>query len=121
VVEPGDVYLIPAGSELTMRDGKLCLKAFDDPRGFRRPIDTFLRSLAAERGANCAAVILSGTGSDENDLIRATLEGTLSGMIIPEYEPNGFRCVIELPFSRLNQGETTDELARPIQVEDPLR
>ena len=74
VVQPGHAYVIPPGKSLTIRDAELLLKSFDEPRGIRRPIDDFLFSLAYDQGPNSAAVILSGTGSDGADGLRAIKE-----------------------------------------------
>jgi two-component system CheB/CheR fusion protein len=63
-VRPGNIYLIPPGSSLTLEGNRLRLQAFDSPRGLRRPIDRFLVSLAQSAGANATGIILSGTGSD---------------------------------------------------------
>ena len=66
-VEPGHIYLIPPGYEMELRDGHLRLEEFKSPRGLRRPIDRFFRSLARECGESAVAVVLSGTGSDGAD------------------------------------------------------
>jgi two-component system CheB/CheR fusion protein len=63
-VEPGSIYLLPPGFEMTITNGHLKLEEFESPRGLRRPIDRFFRSLAKDCGENAIAVILSGTGSD---------------------------------------------------------
>lgn len=73
-LEAGALHLIPPGAELTMKDGALHLASFDAPRGLRRPIDVFFESLAADMGSDCAAVVLSGTGSDGALGIRAVKE-----------------------------------------------
>ena len=54
-VEPGHIYLIPPGYEMELRDGHLRLEEFKSPRGLRRPIDRFFRSLArAQRDTGAA-------------------------------------------------------------------
>lgn len=65
--KPGHIYLIPPGFEMEIHRFKLKLKRFDSPRGLRRPIDTFFKSLAASHAENGVAVILSGTGSDGSE------------------------------------------------------
>lgn len=67
VMEPGSIYLIPPGYEMEMRGNRLFLEEFKSPRGLRRPIDHFFRSMAQECGENAIAVVLSGTGSDGAD------------------------------------------------------
>ncbi|WP_265500997.1 chemotaxis protein CheB [Paracoccus beibuensis] len=83
-LQAGHVYTIPPGSRMLIRDGLLRLTDFDQPRGLRRPIDDFFESLAEDRGASAACVILSGTGAD----------GTLGLRAIKE---NGGMCVVQEP------------------------
>lgn len=72
-VEPGHVYVIPPDAALTLKDGHL-LTARPGNGGPRSPVDGFLTSLAADRGENAACVILSGTGSDGTQGLRAIKE-----------------------------------------------
>src|SRR5215831_5825311 len=62
-VRADHVYVIPPNSEMTISRGvlQLATRAQGLPH---MPIDTFLRSLAADQGANAIGVILSGTASD---------------------------------------------------------
>lgn len=71
---PGHVYTIPPGARMLVEGGRLKLTEFDQPRGLRRPIDDFLESLALDRGASAACVILSGTGADGTLGLRAIKE-----------------------------------------------
>ena len=73
-VEPGNIYLIAPGDSLTVADGVLHTEDFAKPRGRRRPIDQFFESLADNSGSNAVAVVLSGTGSDGSNGIRAIKE-----------------------------------------------
>ncbi|MBJ3761406.1 PAS domain-containing protein [Maribius pontilimi] len=73
-LEPNHVYVIPPGHGLAIEDGVLQLTEFTDPRGMRRPIDDFLESLAHDKGAQSACVILSGTGADGSRGMRAIME-----------------------------------------------
>jgi two-component system CheB/CheR fusion protein len=61
-VQPDHVYVIPPGMSMELRSGALRLSA----AGVHplKPVDRFLRSLAAERQAAAIGVILSGAGSD---------------------------------------------------------
>ena len=61
-VEINHVYVIAPGVSLSISDGRLLA----EPRGPGRklPIDSFLRSLAQDKGSNAIGVILSGTASD---------------------------------------------------------
>jgi two-component system CheB/CheR fusion protein len=73
-IEPNNVYLIPPNASLTIENARLRLSEFLEPRGFRRPIDVFFRSLAADQGTNAACVVLSGTGGDGSEGLRAVKE-----------------------------------------------
>ena len=73
-LDGGNVYLIPPGKALTMSDNVLHTMDFDTPRGRRRPIDRFFETLAADKGANAIAIVMSGTGSDGSVGIRAVKE-----------------------------------------------
>ena len=70
-IEEGAVHIIPPGAALTVDGYTLHLEKFDEPRGLRRPIDVFFDSLADQHGSNCVGVILSGTGSDGMNGMRA--------------------------------------------------
>src|SRR5262245_34970591 len=63
-VEPDHIYVIPPASDLSLTDGHLDLSQRKEARGQHRPIDSFLRSLAEERGHKAIGVILSGSATD---------------------------------------------------------
>jgi two-component system CheB/CheR fusion protein len=63
-VEPNRVYVIPPNHSLALAEGRLQLLARTEVRGQARPIDHFMRSLAAEHGHKSIGVVLSGTASD---------------------------------------------------------
>ena len=73
-IEQDNIYVIPPGHGLAVKDGVLHLTEFKDPRGMRRPIDDFFESLAIDRGARSGCVILSGTGADGSRGMRAIKE-----------------------------------------------
>jgi two-component system CheB/CheR fusion protein len=73
-IEPNRVYLIPPNASLMIEKARLRLSHFAEPRGFRRPIDVFFRSLAADQGPNAACIVLSGTGGDGSEGLRAVKE-----------------------------------------------
>ncbi len=63
LLEGGHVYVIPAGSMMTVSDSRLRLT----PRpatGITLPIDVFFESLAVEAPTRAVGIVLSGTGSD---------------------------------------------------------
>jgi len=70
-VEANRVYIIPPNRDIALYHGVLQLSAPDQPRGHRMPIDTFLRSLAEDRGDQAIGIILSGTGTDGTLGLRA--------------------------------------------------
>ncbi len=62
-IEPDHVYVTPPAKEIAIFKGGIQL--LDMLRkSVSHPIDSFLRSLAQDKGHHAAAVILSGTGSD---------------------------------------------------------
>jgi two-component system CheB/CheR fusion protein len=63
-VEPNHVYIIPSNTLMSVALGVLKLEPRPEERGAPRPIDYFLRSLAADRKAAAIGVILSGADSD---------------------------------------------------------
>jgi two-component system CheB/CheR fusion protein len=63
-VEPNRVYVAPPEPIMTLEGGVLRLRSRVEPRGRHRPIDGFLRILAADQGSRAIGVILSGTASD---------------------------------------------------------
>jgi two-component system CheB/CheR fusion protein len=85
-VEPDRVYVIPPNKDLSILHGILHLLAPAEPRGLRLPIDSFLKSLAADQQSRSIGVILSGMGSD----------GTLGLAAIKE---QGGACFVEAPTS----------------------
>jgi two-component system, chemotaxis family, CheB/CheR fusion protein len=63
-VLPDHVYVIPPNATLTVAEGRLRVTKPAPSRENRRPIDTFMFSLAQDQGENAVCVILSGSGSD---------------------------------------------------------
>jgi two-component system CheB/CheR fusion protein len=88
-VEPNHVYVIPPNRDLAIFHGRLQLSEQEKAQGVRMPIDSFLRSLAAEdQGDRAVAVILSGTGSDGTLGVRAL---QAAGGLIFVQDPNDAR------------------------------
>lgn len=64
-VEANAIYLIPARNDMVMMNGRLYLNSVENSKfSPHHPIDTFLNSLAQDRGNKSIAIILSGAGSD---------------------------------------------------------
>ncbi len=73
-LERNTVYLIPPKFNMEVRDGKLVLHEYVQTHVINHPIDIFFRSLAREYESHAVAVVLSGTGSDGTNGIRAVKE-----------------------------------------------
>ncbi|MFH1135107.1 MAG: chemotaxis protein CheB [Pseudomonadota bacterium] len=71
VVRPNCAYIIPPNRDMAFLNGALQLLEPSAPRGQRLPIDFFFRSLAQDQHERAIAVVLSGTGSDGSQGVRA--------------------------------------------------
>jgi two-component system CheB/CheR fusion protein len=69
--EANHVYVMPPGVEMAMGDGRLIVEAGQNMPRTHRSIDLFLRSLAEEEQSRAIGVILSGSGSDGTEGLRA--------------------------------------------------
>ncbi|WP_141734430.1 chemotaxis protein CheB [Oligoflexus tunisiensis] len=65
------IYVTPPNHDVIIRDGELCLVDAPDRISPKPSIDRFFSSLAEELGENCGGIILSGTGSDGAQGIKA--------------------------------------------------
>ena len=72
-VEPDTVYLIPPKKFMTIKQGRLILSDYA-PGTLNHPIDVFFASLAEEKKEHSIAVVLSGTGSDGTNGVKAIKE-----------------------------------------------
>lgn len=72
-VEPNHVYIVPPNRDMAIFHGNLQLSLPDVPHGQRMPINAFLRSLAGDQGGRAVGIILSGTGTDGSQGLRAIL------------------------------------------------
>jgi two-component system CheB/CheR fusion protein len=78
-VLPGHVYVIPPKRGMTISEGTLKLREVPQGRP-HLPIDIFFDSMANDMGDKSVAVVLSGTGSDGSQGIRAVKEA--GGMVM---------------------------------------
>lgn len=69
-VAPDQVVVIPEDATLMLDGDQLRVEHPAPPRPLRTPIDTFLSSVARERGDAAIGVILSGAGSDGTEGVR---------------------------------------------------
>ncbi|MEM7779648.1 MAG: CheR family methyltransferase [Pseudomonadota bacterium] len=84
-IEVDCLHVIPPGSSLRIENGRFKLDPFSEPRGLRRPIDSFFRSLAQVQADKAACVVLSGTGADGTAGLRSIKEfGGVSAVQSPE-------------------------------------
>ena len=70
-VEPNCAYIIPPNRDMAFLNGTLQLMEPAAPRGQRLPIDFFFRSLALDQRERAIGIVLSGTGSDGTQGVRA--------------------------------------------------
>ena len=71
VVRPNCAYIIPPNHDMAFLNGALQLLEPSAPRGQRLPIDFFFRSLAQDQHERAICIVLSGTGSDGTQGVRA--------------------------------------------------
>lgn len=84
-IGPDQIYLIPAGYELSISDYKFEVTKLTDTAGPTFVIDKFLHTLGNSAGTNSIGIILSGTGSDGSRGIRTVKE---SGGLVIVQEPD---------------------------------
>ena len=82
VVQPNCAYIIPPNCDMAFLNGALQLLAPAAPRGQRLPIDFFFRSLAQDQQERAIGIVLSGTGSDGTQGVRA-IKGA-GGMVMAQ-------------------------------------
>ncbi|HPS91158.1 MAG TPA: chemotaxis protein CheB [Methanothrix sp.] len=82
VVQPNCAYIIPPNRDMAFFNGTLQLMEPAAPRGQRLPIDFFFRSLSQDQHERAIGIVLSGTGSDGTQGVRA-IKGE-GGMIIAQ-------------------------------------
>ena len=70
-VKPNCAYIIPPNRDMAFINGTLQLLEPAAPRGQRLPIDFFFRSLALDQHERAICIVLSGTGSDGTQGVRA--------------------------------------------------
>ncbi len=80
-IEPDHVYLIPPKKTMTVKGNALELSDYA-PGMLNHPIDIFFTSLAEERREHSIVVVLSGTGSDGTNGVKAVKEH--GGLVIAQ-------------------------------------
>ncbi len=83
--QPNCVYIIPPNRDMAFLHGKLHLMEPSAPRGLRLPIDFFFRSLAQDQHERAIGIVLSGTGTDGTQGLKAIKgEGGMAMAQAPE-------------------------------------
>ncbi|QYE33496.1 response regulator (plasmid) [Polymorphobacter sp. PAMC 29334] len=100
-VERDHIYLIPPGTYLAVIRGRLKLSPPTVRHGARMPFDFLLNALAADPSSRCAAIILSGTGSDGSLGLQAI---RASGGLIIAQDP-GEAAYDGMPQSAIDTGD----------------
>lgn len=105
-VEPDCLYIIPPNHDLEFLHGRLKLLDPAEPRGQRLPIDSFFRSLALDLRECAIGIVLSGTGGDGTQGVRAIKAegGMVMAQMIASSEFDG------MPRSALGTGLVDYEL-----------
>jgi two-component system CheB/CheR fusion protein len=109
------VYVIPPNTGMTMTRGVFHLTSRDRTHGQQTVIDTFLRSLAADRGNKAIGVILSGGDADGTLGLQAIKEK--GGITFAQSE--GSAGVKEMPSSAIAAGHV-DFILPPIEIAEAL-
>ena len=113
-VLPNCVYLIPPKNNMILKEGRLYLQEYVHS-GVNHPIDIFFISLAEEMRGHSIAVVLSGTGSDGTNGIKAIKEQ--GGLVIAQ-DPSSAKFD-GMPKSALNTG-LVDFALTPQQIADEI-
>lgn len=113
-VEPDTVYLIPPKKNMTIENGRLLLTDYVHG-SINHPIDIFFNSLAEERRDRALAVILSGTGSDGTNGIKAIKE---HGGFVLVQEPTSAKFD-GMPRNAINTG-LADAILPPGQLAEEI-
>ncbi|MGV3503906.1 MAG: CheR family methyltransferase [Adhaeribacter sp.] len=84
VLEENCVYYLPAGKQVTLQQNQLHLENRHSDSPLNRTIDTFFKSLAADKGPRAIGIVLSGTGSDGTEGI---IEIKKAGGLVIAHDP----------------------------------
>ncbi|MGH9339516.1 MAG: chemotaxis protein CheB [Acidobacteriota bacterium] len=114
-VEPNCVYTILPNRTLSLEKGVLRLREPKEPRGHRKPIDDFFRSLAEDRQEKAICIILSGTGT--NGTVGAKAVKAVGGMTMAQ-DPKTAKYD-GMPNSAIDSGEI-DYVLSPEKLPEAL-
>src|SRR4029079_1555128 len=72
IAEADHVYVIPSNADVSFQDGAFRLQPrTQEPKRLPLPIDLFFEAVAADRGDKAIGVVLSGTGEDGSEGLKA--------------------------------------------------
>jgi two-component system CheB/CheR fusion protein len=72
IAEADHVYVIPSNADVSFQDGAFRLQPrTQEPKRLHLPIDLFFEAVAADRGDKAIGVVLSGTGEDGSEGLKA--------------------------------------------------
>lgn len=74
LVQQNQVYVIPPAILLSIVSGRLRFSPAQTGMGARMPVDVFLHSLSADQGRHGIGIIMSGTGTDGAEGLKALKE-----------------------------------------------
>src|SRR3989442_1141590 len=114
-IEPDHVYVIPPNADVALAGEELVLVE----RGPQPhlPVDSFLRSLAHERGSQAIGVVLSGTASDGTAGLRA-IKGEHGITLVQDPQSAKFSG---MPQSAIDAGVVDYTLPLPLLAEELVR
>ncbi len=99
-VQPDNMYVIPPNADIALEGNSLLLSAREDSRKPHLAIDFFFRTLATQRRGQAIGVVLSGSGSDGTEGLRAIkAEGGITFAQEPRTAKFG-----DMPQSAINAG-----------------
>lgn len=102
LLECNRVYVVTTDADVTLSQGRLHLKPSPERRGLRRPLDSFLTSLAEDCRERAVGVILSGSDTDGTLGFKALKE---CGGITIAQTTNGFGPQYsQMPASAISAG-----------------
>jgi two-component system, chemotaxis family, CheB/CheR fusion protein len=116
-VEPDHVYVIPPDADVALAGEDLVLVDRGPPAQPHLPVDSFLRSLAHERGSHAIGVVLSGTASDGTAGLRA-IKGEHGITLVQDPQSAKFSG---MPQSAIDAGVVDYTLPLPLLAEELVR
>jgi two-component system CheB/CheR fusion protein len=115
-VKPDHVYVIPPDADVALAGAELVLVE-RPPAQPHLPVDSFLRSLAHERGSQAIGVVLSGTASDGTAGLRA-IKGEHGITLVQDPQSAKFSG---MPQSAIDAGVVDYTLPIPLIAEELVR